>query len=168
VSAPTLPCPPVCSFADPPSPRASSSWAATRRRLRTLVNAAQRQSLYATALLVVLCPDSNLSSEAEAALRSKVRLLLPVLRSEARSDRLLRQVLAELDVASILNLKATSVMLARLQGAETQLEVELDVSLADVKLRPERVLRPLSGTVRLSALFLDSLTDGRPCCSSSC
>lgn len=80
--------------------------------------------MYAAALLVLVCPDRTLAADAEEALRARV--------------------LHELDVNTLLGLKACSVLIARLDDAEAQLGRHLETLLPNVVLRPEKAMCPLS------------------------
>ncbi|ORY76935.1 hypothetical protein BCR35DRAFT_353301 [Leucosporidium creatinivorum] len=101
-----------------------SPWTLARQRLAALVQKADRQSLYKCDLLIIHCPDRSLLPDAEAAFKTKL--------------------LSDLAVSSLSSLKSTSVLLARLQDAESQLVGALDGPLSAVEVRRERVLKPLA------------------------
>ncbi|BGP18182.1 actin cytoskeleton and mitosis protein [Rhodosporidiobolus nylandii] len=109
-------------------------WTAARARLGALVQRAVARSLFAPAVLVVLCPTRTLSASEEEDLRTTV------------TDKLDLSSLAQLGVA------ASSVYITKLEGAERDFDVQAAKLLNALEIRSERVPRPLS-------YFLNPLVD---------
>jgi len=128
-----------------PSP-CSSPWSLARQRLAALIQKADQQSLYNSDLLIVHCPDRSLLPDAEAALKTKVNRVASFCAELELTLSFSPQLLSDLAISSLSSLKSTSVLLARLQDAESQLACALAGPLSTVDVRKERVLKPLYST----------------------
>ncbi|GJN92843.1 hypothetical protein Rhopal_005881-T1 [Rhodotorula paludigena] len=84
---------------------------------------AEGHSLYRCAVLVILCPDRTLSPDEAGNLRAEVR--------------------KELELSQLVGAPASSVYLARFDGAEADFQSEAAKLVADVAIRSERIPRPL-------------------------
>ncbi|GAA5886681.1 hypothetical protein JCM6882_005853 [Rhodosporidiobolus microsporus] len=102
-----------------------NNWAALRATLSTIVEQVTTKSLFAPALLIVLCPDRTLSSSEETSLRLEV------------ANNLNLSALVSLGVA------ASSVYIAHLDNAEAEFDGEAKKLFAAFSIREERVPVPL-------------------------
>ncbi|KAK4703138.1 hypothetical protein P7C70_g3075, partial [Phenoliferia sp. Uapishka_3] len=117
----------------------SEFWARTKERLQVLASDVRERSIYETSLLVLACPDRALSTEAETSLR--------------------QTILEKLEVSNLAGLRTSSVLIARLDDAEAQLDAHLDLLLKDVVMRPSMRLSPMDSlTSPLLGLWQASLT----------